>query len=526
MNNKFDFIIVGGGTSGCILASRLSENSEIQVLLIEEGNSVFSPWFRIPIGYAKLLNNRNITKISKTIPQPNLNFRSIDIPHASVIGGNSMINGMIYMQGYKSDFDDWERLGCKGWGWDGVKDYFDKFQHKDVKTDRKNLSPVIISKASTNNELVNAFIKAGGELGYKNRVNYGSPTARGVGLHELTISNGRRQPSIKYLRKRKNLTILNGHKVSKLIVEGDVVKGVESIIQNKKNTYYAKKEVILSAGTLGTPKVLQLSGIGPKEILRAVKVVLNNNLNGVGKNLQDHFQLRCVYKIKNSSTYNDLYWSYQKKIYAALKYIFFKNGPMAEGVSLAGLCGSEFINSTEHSIQMHLTLASGDSTNRLHKEPGITISVYQEKPSSRGSVNIKSNDPNEELEINTNYLDTKYDLESLVASIKLTRKVMNSRSMSNFLKEEIYPGIGVKNEKQIASFARSTGSTIYHQCGTCKMGNDIDSVVSSDLIVHSMKNLRIADASIMPNIVSGNTNATVMMIAEKASDIIKKHHNI
>lgn len=203
MNNKFDFIIVGGGTSGCILASRLSENSEIQVLLIEEGNSVFSPWFRIPIGYAKLLNNRNITKISKTIPQPNLNFRSIDIPHASVIGGNSMINGMIYMQGYKSDFDDWERLGCKGWGWDGVKDYFDKFQHKDVKTDRKNLSPVIISKASTNNELVNAFIKAGGELGYKNRVNYGSPTARGVGLHELTISNGRRQPSIKYLRREK-----------------------------------------------------------------------------------------------------------------------------------------------------------------------------------------------------------------------------------------------------------------------------------------------------------------------------------
>jgi choline dehydrogenase len=526
LNNTFDFIIVGGGTAGCILASRLSENSETQVLLIEEGGNFFSPWFKIPIGYAKLLNNKKITKISKTIPQPNLDFRSIDIPRASVIGGGSMINGMIYMQGYKSDFDNWETLGCEGWGWDGVKQYFNKFQHKDNNTEIKNKSPVIISQASTDNKIVHAFIDAGKELGYQNQANYGAPTSRGVGMHELTISNGQRQPSLIYLSKRKNLTILSGHKVSQLIVEGDVVKGVESMIQNKKNTFYAKKEVVLSAGALGTPKILQLSGIGPKEILRAVKVDLKNNLNGVGKNLQDHFQLRCVYKIKNSSTYNDLYWSYPKKIYAALKYIFFKNGPMAEGVSLAGLCGSEFINSIEHSIQMHLTLASGDSPNRLHKEPGITISVYQEKPSSRGSVNIKSNDPNEELEIDINYLNTKHDVESLVASLKLTRKVMNSKSMSSFLKEEICPGVGVENEKQIASFARSTGSTIYHQCGTCKMGNDIDSVVSSNLIVHSMKNLRIADASIMPNIVSGNTNATVMMIAEKASDIIKKYHNI
>ena len=208
------------------------------------------------------------------------------------------------------------------------------------------------------------------------------------------------------------------------------------------------------------------------------------------------------------------------------KYVFFKKGPFAEGVSLAGLCGIELVNNFKHSIQMHLTLASGDETNKLHRESGVTISVYQEKPTSRGSVQIKSRNPDDGLEVNINYLSTEHDLQSLIASVGLTRRIMESKAMSKLIKKEIYPGQGVKTQKQIISYARSTGTTIYHQCGTCKMGNDSNSVVSSNLRVLPMKNLRVIDASIMPIIVSGNTNATVMMIAEKAADIIKKQHNL
>ena len=530
-SENFDFIIIGAGTAGCILANRLSKDKNINVLLIEAGGPDRNPWIHIPGGYFKTMHNPKTDWCFNTESEKFCNNRKMLFPRGKTLGGSSSINGMLYIRGHSSDYDYWRQLGNFGWSWSDVLPYFKKSEDYELGGNEFHGTggPIKVEQIKCKFKVLDLFLEASQEFGFKKTDDFNNGDNEGIGYFPYTTKNGFRcSAAVGYLnpiKNRKNLKIITNAHVKKIIFKNKKAKNVNFFKDNISYSYSANKEIILSAGSIGSPHILQASGVGPVGLLKSNGIEVLNNLNGVGSNLIDHLMLRPVYKIKNLETLNDIYHSLPKRILSALNFLIYRKGPLTVGASY--LCG--FIKSDSHleypNLQFHISPASTDLLGKakLHKFPAFTPTITNIKPTSRGSVELQSQDTRVNPKIKMNYLSTEEDRVIAAKSIRIVRKIiLDSKAYKKYEPEELRPGIKFIDDDSLAREAGKFANTIFHPVGTCKMGIDKNAVVDEKLKVIGLENLRIVDASIMPSITSGNTNAPTMMIAEKASDMILK----
>ena len=526
MQGKYDYIVVGAGSAGCAVASRLSENGRYTVALLEAGSRDLNPWIHVPVGYFKTMGNPSTDWCYQTQPCNGLNGRSIPWPRGKVLGGSSSINGLLYVRGQAQDYDDWANLGNQGWEWENVLPYFKRSEDWQGEPGelRGQGGPLTVSKTRVSRPVVDAWLEAAEGLGYKANDDYNGVDQEGVGLFQLTAKKGRRCSSaVAYLnpaRSRANLTIHTGACVEKLVFEGQRVTGVKLA----NGMLEANKEVVLCAGAIGSPQLLMISGIGSADELNPHKIKLVKELPGVGKNLQDHLQARPVFKCAES-TINTEISNWFKQGLIGLQYVMKRTGPMTMAASL----GTGFVKSSlspeRPDLQFHIQPFSADSPAQgTHKFDAFTASVLQMRPQSTGHISLVSERFMDYPNIHPNYLATKLDQDTIVAGIKMARHIARQAPLNALVTQEYSPGASIADEadEQILNWARDTATTIYHPTGTCKMGQDEMAVVDEKLKVHGIRGLRVADASIMPIITSGNTNAPAIMIGEKVADMILK----
>ena len=527
--DSFDYIIIGAGSAGCVVANRLSANPNNKVLLLEAGGKDSNPWIHIPGGYFKTMHNPKTDWCFNTEKEAFCNNREMVYPRGKTLGGSSSINGMLYIRGQSNDYNYWRQLGNVGWSWEDVLPYFKKSEDFQFGENEFHGSggPIKVEKIRATFKVCDLFMEAAEEFGFKKTEDFNSGNNEGMGYFPFTVKNGFRcSTAVGYLnpvKKRKNLKIITNAHIKNIQFENKEAKSVNYWINNNLFSVKTNKEIILSAGTIGSPHILQASGIGPGELLKNnnVKVIMNNP--EVGKNLTDHLMLRPVYKIKNLETLNDIYYSISKKIFTGLQFLFLRRGPLSVGASY--LCG--FIKSDPQletpNLQFHVSPASTDLLGKssLHKFPAFTPTITNVRPTSRGSIELNSADTRVSPKIKMNYLSTEEDRNMAGISLKIVRKiVMDSKAYKNYEPEELRPGINITDNESLAKEAGKYANTIFHPVSTCRMGKDETAVVNDRLIAHGLKNLRIVDASVMPHITSGNTNAPTIMIAEKASDMI------
>ena len=525
---EFDFIVVGAGSAGCVLANRLSADGKHQVALIEAGGKDSSPWIHIPVGYFKTMGNPKTDWMYATEVDPGLNGRSINWPRGKVLGGSSSINGLLYVRGQAEDYDGWRQLGNEGWGWEQVAPLFRRSETWEGGGDdiRGDDGPLQVSNSRLTREVVDKWIDAAVAAGYKKNSDYNSGDQEGVGYFQLTAKDGKRCSSaVAYLRpamSRPNLTVLTNTAANKLVFNGSRVIGIEVSGPEGIKTIKANREVILSAGALASPQLLMVSGIGAADELKSHGIEIVNDLKGVGKNLQDHLQARPVFKV-DVPTVNTEVGSLFKQAMMGVEYLVKRTGPMTMAASL----GQGFLKTrpdlASPDIQFHVQPWSADKPSEgPHKFSAFTASVLQLRPESAGHLELRSASMDDYPAIHPNYLATKTDCDTIVEGIKIARRIADLEPLKGIVSQEHAPGNGVgrDDDAAILNWARDTATTIYHPTGTCKMGSDPMAVVDARLKVHGIEGLRVADASIMPIIVSGNTNAPTMMIGEKASDMI------
>jgi choline dehydrogenase len=525
---EFDFIVVGAGSAGCPLANRLSENGKYKVALIEAGGKDTNPWIHIPVGYFKTMGNPKTDWCYKTETDPGLNGRSIPWPRGKVLGGSSSINGLLYVRGQAEDFDGWRQMGNEGWDWENVLPYFKKAENWEEKTgeDRGVGGPLNVSPTRLKRDIVDAWIEAAVEAGYKKNDDYNDGDQEGVGYFQLTAKDGKRCSSaVAYLKpasSRKNLKIFTNSQAEKLILEDNRVIGITIRQGGNKGsliTLKARKEVVLSSGAIGSPQILMVSGIGPKDQLSQNGIEVIKELPGVGKNLQDHLQARPVYKV-NVSTINVEVGNLFKQGLIGMQYLLSRTGPMTMAASL----GTGFLKTREElatpDIQFHIQPWSADSpAEGPHKFSGFTSSVLQMRPESAGYLELTSSDIREYPKIHPNYLSTKLDCDTIVEGLRISHRITQSGPLKDIITGHHNPSaeMDFDDYDSVLDWARSNSVTIYHPTGTCKMGSDVNAVVNERLKVHGIDGLRIADCSIMPIITSGNTNAPAIMIGEKCA---------
>lgn len=528
---EFDYVVVGAGSAGCAVANRLSENGKFSVAIIEAGGKDTNPWIHIPVGYFKTMDNPNTDWRYKTEKDAGINGRSIPWPRGKVLGGSSSINGLLYVRGQAEDYDNWRQMGNTGWSWDDVLPYFKRAENwqGDEKSDiRGEGGPLSVSPTRLKRDVVDKWIDAAESAGYKKNSDYNGADQEGVGYFQLTIKGGRRCSSavayLKPAKNRPNLEIITKHQVEKVIIEDGKAVGVSTYKGNKHVVIKARKEVILSAGAIGSPQILMLSGVGDSGELSRVGIETKVELKGVGKNLQDHLQARPVFKT-DLSTINIETNSYFKQGMIALQYAIAQTGPMTMAASL----GTGFLKTDPSlatpDIQFHIQpFSATNPADGPHKFSAFTASVLQMRPESAGHLQLKSSDYRDHPNIHPNYLATKTDQDTIVKGIQIARKIADFEPLKSHVTEEFAPGKDVAFDDYDATlnWARNTAVTIYHPTGTCKMGpkHDAMAVVDPRLRVYGVERLRVADASIMPIIVSGNTNAPCIMIGEKVSDMI------
>ncbi|MDE0744053.1 MAG: choline dehydrogenase [Woeseiaceae bacterium] len=527
MNKTYDYIIVGAGSAGCLLANRLSADPNNNVLLLEAGGKDNNIWLHIPVGYFKTMNNPKFDWMYKLEKDQGVNNRRIDWPRGKTLGGSSALNGLLYIRGDKHDYDNWEHLGNKGWGFNDILPYFKKSEcQENGKSKYHGVDGELkVSNLRLKRKIAEYFIKAAQEIGIPYNPDCNSEEQEGVGYFQQTSYKGFRKSSYrsfltKKIRKRNNLTITTDTQMSKLIFSGKKVIGVKCIQKGKETEIYANCEVILSAGSIASPQILQLSGIGDAELLEKLGIDVIHNNPAVGKNLQDHLQVRMVYKT-STRTLNDELNTWWKKAMIGLQFLFFRTGPLTLSASQVYAFTNTSLDGSRPNIQFHMQPLSADKPgDGVHPFSAFTISVCNLRPESRGKVLINSADPSQPPTIISNYLSTEGDQKIAVESIKVARKIAKASSLKKYILDEFVPGESYTSDEQLLEVAKNNSQSIYHPVGTCKMGHDDSSVVDDQLKVHGISGLRVVDASIMPELISGNTNAPTMMIAEKAADMI------
>ena len=526
---EFDFVVVGAGSAGCALANRLSESGRYTVALLEAGPRDTNPWIHIPVGYFKTMGNPGTDWRYRTQADPGIAGRAIPWPRGRVLGGSSSINGLLYVRGQKQDFDHWAQLGNQGWSWDEVLPYFKRaetWNGAHANGVRGTDGPLSVSPSRLTREVVDKWLDAAEAAGYRRTRDYNGEDQEGVSYFQLTIRGGRRCSSavayLKPARDRSNLKVITGAQAMRVVIDGDRASGIEVEIDGVPTTVWAKSEVILSAGAIGSPQILMLSGIGAGDELGEHGIPVARDLPGVGKNLQDHLQARPVFKT-DLSTINIETNNLFKQALIAIQYALTQTGPMTMAASL----GTGFLKTDDRletpDIQFHIQPFSADSpAEGPHKFSAFTASVLQLRPESAGHLKLASASHRDHPEIHPNYLATDTDCRTIVKGIQIARKIARHQPLAAHISEEHAPGPGVAedDEDAILDWARRTATTIYHPTGTCKMGADPMAVVDNRLRVHGVRGLRVADCSIMPTITSGNTNAPAIMIGERVSDMI------
>jgi choline dehydrogenase len=529
MNDNTDIIIVGAGTAGCVLAARLSEDPSLQIALVEAGGPDANPMIHVPAGLLKLLGNPKYDWCLKSGPEPHVNNRMIAVPRGRVLGGSGSINGMLYVRGSSRDYDGWAEAGCSGWGWADVLPYFRKSedQSRGPSSYHGVGGPLTVSDMAQDG-LSDAFIRSCIDSGATRTQDFNTGSSEGAGYYQINTRHGRRAGAAQVFLKpalgRPNLRVITDAYVTSLEFDRGKCTGVRFIREGKSERLHARAEVIVSGGSYLSPAILQRSGIGPAALLREQGIDVLVDRPNVGENLQDHFHTRVAFKT-TVNTINNIAHSPVRQFIEGIRYKLTKGGFLANGVFRAGLFMSSPLSRRGPDLQILFGLFSysGGGVDELvpHRFPGCSIHVVHLHPQSRGHVRISSSDPLLAPRIVSNFLASEYDRKVLISALRMARDIAGRKALAAFLLEEIQPGLERVSDEALLEYTKTSAYTVHHPVGTCRMGSDADAVVDPKLRVNGVDGLRVVDASVMPTIVSGNTNAPTIMIAEKATDLIK-----
>jgi choline dehydrogenase len=535
LEGEFDYIIVGAGTAGCVLANRLSEDPQISVLLLEAGGKDDYPWIHVPVGYLYCIGNPRTDWLYKTQAEPGLNGRALSYPRGRVLGGSSSINGMIYMRGQREDYDEWARVtNDSTWSWDAVLPVFKRSEdhHGGANEAHGAGGPWRVEKQRLKWKILEEFAQAAQQTGIPATDDFNRGDNTGVGYFDVNQKRGIRWNASKaFLRpamKRGNLTVITGAHTQRVVFDGRRCTGVEYRGGDVDYLARARCEVILSAGAVNSPQLLELSGVGNGSRLQNLGIEVVQDLRGVGENLQDHLQLRMAYQVQGVRTLNTMSAHWWGKLRIGLQYALFQSGPMSMSPSQLGAFAKSDADDrslTRSDLEYHVQPLSLDRFGEpLHRFNAFTASVCHLRPTSRGSIHIASADASAPPLIAPNYLSTDYDRHVAANALRLTRRIVAAPALARYQPREILPGLQYQSEEELQQAAGAVGTTIFHPVGTCRMGTTDDpaTVVDNRLRVIGVEGLRVVDASVMPNITSGNTNSPTLMIAERASDMIRE----